>query len=237
MEKSPGSKRAVLEQSAKNSVGGRRNLKSGNVERFASLSKPSWMYDLAAAAYFTNESEAVIENNILSPLRKLCEESGMNYWWASTDFPLHVTFLSATKQDEAGHKIYGPKTDSFYEPVKNDPRINEQLRRLKDIQLTFKDVILNGNNIILAARDIPDTVTDFRKRVSTLEIEHGLSARPRYDILHITIARLREVQNDPVKRSEFIRRFTLLKRVIRQTPLVLTIGTPSLGRNFTKMPE
>lgn len=188
----------VAKKYASIDLSGRKSLRNKEVREF-----PGFSEDLrerfSAALIFNQESETLLKQRVVSRVKEIGERQGIKFLLAGEDYPLHSTVLegkmTASVVTGSEDSIEDRRIVTVRE-TQNDTELQEELSRLAGMHVTYKYLLLDKGNVLLTATDIPPDVLAARTALNRIYSKYGIAAIPLENILHISIARMKEIPGE-----------------------------------------
>lgn len=193
-------------------------LGSREILKFAGFPE-SLKYVFNSAIMFSPQSERKIYDRLISKLKFLSQVCKIQFLFAGRDFPIHTTLL------EAICKNYH---ESKFSQLNSDEYLIDVLSHLLNIQIKFDCVLMDKENVLLTALNIPQKILEVRNELNRFYKIKDLETRPLSNILHISLARITNFkQNDQTSFISYRRGMMVILREVYTDPITLTIANIS----------
>ena len=158
------------------------------------------------------------------------KETGIKLYIAIRDFTLHASIMQGKMSEDVNKEIQDRKYESL---LNTDYEIQETANLLRNLNIDFKYLLLDDKGtIILVSTEIPDQVPEARKKINESYKQNEIQGLP-IDILHITIARVRELPDEKTREESFKKLDYLLRNLrlqISSDPIRATIEDVNLAK-------
>ena len=156
--------------------------------------------------------------------------TGIKLYIAIRDFTLHASIMQGKMSEDVNKEIQDRKYESL---LNTDYEIQETANLLRNLNIDFKYLLLDDKGtIILVSTEIPDQVPEARKKINESYTQNEIQGLP-IDILHITIARVRELPDEKTREESFKKLDYLLRNLrlqISSDPIRATIEDVNLAK-------
>ncbi len=191
---------------------GRNNLESGNIQEFTGF--PEVIKNrFISAMEFTPESIDMIENRVTCKLEDIEAKYGIKFSLVGRDYPLHITLMEGLytgEQEDQREEIFSELQDKIK-------------LEFQGSEVQFDYVLLDGGNLLLVAKNIPDSVLNARERLSEYYSEAGLKPLGMQNILHSSLARIIKLP-DSFDYDAYKKDIIDLRHSVSSDPLEVTIS-------------
>lgn len=225
-ENGPERLRAVGRKYAEIDRGGRSKIDIGEVKEFTGFSE-AFERRTNIWLEFTHESTQTIIDRVSRKIEEIERETGIKFYLAGRDFPIH----SSLKQGEVGSdgKLTEEDREILVTRLSEDKQLQDSAQQLEGKLIEFKYLLFAGGDAILTCTDIPEEIDEIRKQATKSYAEQAVdSIDPAQEILHMTIARMTEMQKDNelkgVQLLQYKRRMIELRHEISSNPLSLVVS-------------
>ncbi len=209
----------ILQKYAEINTKGKERLVVKNFELFTGFPL-SLQKRFITAVEFSPESTAAFDRQVKATLEEIERAFKLKFALAHRDFPLHSTILEGLNEE-----ALDTSTETFSELQK------EAELEWSEHEITFDYILLDGGNLLLVAKEIPDFVLEAREQLAETYTEHAMKPLLIKNLLHATAARITELPDDfdPIAYRSAI---TELRHSISSDPLVLTINGTAQDRSY-----
>lgn len=178
-----------------------------------------------SAAVFDEKSLQEIDERILSRLKKLESECGVEFFLASRDFPLHSTIMEGEykgNDDTEKDELFKELADSL--PVE-----------IQGLQIPYNYVLIDKGNVLLVAQNIPEQISAARTSLKEFYAESGLNPLLLENILHCSLARLKKIPEN-FEPDKYIKELIDIRHTLSNPnygdPIVLTVNKVVRGNSY-----
>lgn len=210
----------VFEKYAKIDISGRKSLDNKDIKEFKE-DPEGWKNGFSVVLLPDEESTRVINDRIISKIEKMEKELGIQFSLSGRDSRLHSTVLGG--QFEGSGDDRDSARNRAFTTLKEQISQSGLAETLKGQEIEFKYVLLDKGNILLTAVDIPEAVSRAREELATAYSANGVKHISYENILHMSVARISGLPEDPEKLKEYKKRMIELRHEISSGPLMMRV--------------
>ena len=185
--------------------------------------------NFSSALIFSEDSREQVREKVIKKLHLIGERVGIAFLEAGADYPLHATLLEGISNEEEQSR------EDTFRSLRENGGLTQSLDRLAGLQLEFKYILLDRGNVLLTAVDIPEEIIGMREELKDVYENAGLQSRPLENILHISLARMREIPKGANAQSQFAeykKAMIQLRHEISSNPLRLDVAAVTRDQTY-----
>ncbi len=180
------------------------------------------------ALQFAPESEKVLETRVTSEVERIGRESGIEFFLAGKDFPIHSTL---------GEGLYEggdvPRREDIFREVHQDEKLKALTERKRGERLIYKYLLLDKGNVMLTSVEIPEDVGKIREELAAIYAGHNLKPLRIENLLHVTVGRITKIPDGGAEQfREYKKKMIELRHRISEDPLRLEVKKMSDGPSY-----
>lgn len=201
---------------------GKRALRDYKVPIFTGFN-PAFQNRFGVAMMFTPHSVEEVQQRFLQEVDTIPD---MQFFLANRDIHIHATVL------EGLYEGTDPDLrDQLFSELAADPILRARVQEMPEF-LCFDRLLLDKQNLLLVARDIPSSLVRVREGLAELYIQKGLKPLSLNHLLHITLARMTVIPPPGVGFQPYMRKMMILKRSLLHHPLHLARDAFFIGNVY-----
>lgn len=162
------------------------------------------------ALEFSPDSINRLQERVINGLEDIENHLGVKFAIAGRDFPIHSTLMEGLLENTQEEQ----RSDIFN-------KLGTEIELdVNGIEVTFDFVLIDGGNIILVAKDIPDILLKIREKLSSHYTNAGAKPLAMENILHVSLARIVDLPID-FNHELYLNSIISLRHDVSSDPLVL----------------
>lgn len=220
----------IIDKYAKIDLSGRKALAEAesSIREFPGFSE-ELKKNFSSVLTFSDDSEKQVRERVMEKLHLIGERAGIGFIEAGADYPLHATLQEGTSSEDEQSR------EDTFRVLKEDEKLTQSLDKLKGLQLAFKYILLDRGNVLLTATDIPEEIVSIRGELEKTYGNAGLESRPLKNILHISLARMKETPKGADAQSRFAeykKAMIQLRHEISSNPIKLDVRAVARDQTY-----
>ncbi len=207
---------------------GKQSLIGQKVKEYSGYPDPTLINRFNVALQFTPSSVEAFQKRILPNLESIQKHTDTSLAIASCNWPLH-----ATTEEGLFQGTNDAERDIIFRRLQNGSDLARITDPLKNLKIEFPWLLVDGGNLLLTCTDIPQTILNARQELTKLYEKEGLKPLQLPRMLHITVARMRQLPGDETKLKNYLEKTRELRREIYNSPIILRTAQPTEMDTFS----
>jgi hypothetical protein len=178
---------------------------------------------LNCAILFSDESNDQINQRIASNIEIIGKENEVGFILGGKDYPFHSTLLEGLFEG-----IQVSDREKIFKEIIESGEFKENIQNLSGIQIQFKYILIDKENVLLTSTDMPEEIERVRLELGHIYEKCGLKPIKMKNILHLSIARISKLpQNKEEALKNYKKDMIGLRHKISSDPIILEVSAVS----------